>query len=830
MIFSIIAPALSGCDLFDLGGNKLVDAADAEREAEGLILRDYRTAAVKNSTYEFGGKAFLYFEDKTEVDVTDKCEYPVLDTSVEGTFKYKVSYEGLRAIYSKTIEVNVIDHLELKSIEAYDYSNTIEAKQTYVFDGRVEASYNDGSKKDVTEFCDFSAVDTSKGGVEADLIISYTEDNVFKSIAKKISVTKKVTSIEITASQTMFEINSFNQESVKPVLYVNYSDDTREKVTNFTNFDFSQVDGSVAGEYQITASHEIDGKTFNASLTISIYEHVPVLSKIEASGYSTEVDKGTTYKFDGIVKATFDTGAVVDVTDDCVYGTVSTTSAGSKTLTISYTDPNKSTNKKTISVTIKVISHVTGISVSDSTIEVGVGKTKSITASVTPTDATEKGLTYYSSNTSVATVTLSNSNYVITGVSTGSATITFVSKENSSITKAVTVSVNEVVQDEWIILLYVCGADLESDGGAATDDLKEIASVSGQPDDVNVVVQAGGAKSWKTTYNSVINKDKCNRFHLKDKTYVSDSQTSKVNMGLQSTLQSFIQWGLQTYPADKVGLVLWNHGGAMGGCCYDEQFSDDGLTPAEVAAAVKGAKSAVGYSDKFEFIGYDCCLMQVQDIAGLNSEYANYQIAAEESEWGYGWTYNEWIDDLFAKKSTKTILQAIVDSFKSETSKYYSGTNNDQTLSYLDLSNWSAYETAWESMASTLGNIVTSSSKWNTLANVLNSCQRFGATEVDYWGTIGYPFDVFDVGSFCTKMKASSSYSSNTTLMNKITSVQTAYSDLVVYEWHGAGSSGATGLSLFAPVSGYAYSSDYSTSNTTLSTWRSICVNYGSFQ
>ena len=273
----------------------------------------------------------------------------------------------------------------------------------------------------------------------------------------------------------------------------------------------------------------------------------------------------------------------------------------------------------------------------------------------------------------------------------------------------------------------------------------------------------------------------------------------------------------------------------MQGCCFDEQNSNNGLTPAEVAGAIKSARTTLGITNKFEFIGYDCCLMQVQDIAGLNSEYAKYQIASEESEWGYGWTYDGWIDDLFAKKSTENILKAIVDSFASETTAAYTQWQqidpsyvNDQTLSYLDLSKWDAYETAWEDMASALSSVVNSSSKWNTLANVLKTCQRFGQTE-DYYGNKIYPFDVFDVGSFCTKMKASSSYKSNSTLMSKIADVESAMSSLVKYEWHGSGSSGATGMTLFAPVSGYSSTSDYSTSSTPFTTWRNICTSYGSW-
>ena len=58
-------------------------------------------------------------------------------------------------------------------------------------------------------------------------------------------------------------------------------------------------------------------------------------------------------------------------------------------------------------------------------------------------------------------------------------------------------------------------------------------------------------------------------------------------MGSQTTLQSFVNWGMEEYPAEKTGLVLWNHGGAFEGCCYDENYSDDALEAQEITAAME---------------------------------------------------------------------------------------------------------------------------------------------------------------------------------------------------------------------------------------------------
>ena len=820
LLLILTATALSGCDLFTFGGDEV-------KEEKGIELRDYTATAAVGKTYTFDGKVFLLYEDDTEKEVTDKCsyDYSTLDTSKEGQTSFKVKYEGTKYVFSKIAYINVAQ-LKLESIDAKDYTATVKVGQTYTFDGKVIAKYNDASEVDVTNKADIGSISTETAG-QKDLIISYTEENVSKSVTKKIEVKKELVSLTISGYKATYELNE--AYSFTGSVIAKYSDNTTANVTSKATIN-CDIDTSKLGTYTLLASYTEDGITKETSVSISVTEHIPVLQSIAASGYTTQVDKGSTYTFDGVVMATFDVGEPIDVTAACTYTTLNTSSKGNQTMTIKYTDPSNSKNTKSTSITVNVISRVTGISVNN-TMNLGVGKTKPLNATALPSDANNKTLIYESTNTNYATVDESGN---VTGKAVGSVTISITSDDNPLINAEVVVTVSTVVKDAWTILVYMCGSNLESDyassnEGCATADLQEIASVSGQPNDVNIVVQAGGAKKWSSTYSSVINKDKANRFHLKNKSYVKDQQLDKANMGDQSTLESFLTWGLENYDADKVGIIFWNHGGAMTGCCHDEQFNDM-LTVADVDGAIKAARTATGFTDKFEFVGYDCCLMQVQDIAGLHSKYAKYQLASEESEWGYGWSYDAWVGNVFTDKSTPTILQSAVVGFKNDTTSAYNdwGETNDQTLSYLDLSKWDAYETAWETMASTLSGVINSSSKWTTFSNLLNSCQRFGQSE-DYYGNTIYPFDVFDVGSFCTKMKASSTYNGNSTLMSNITSVQSALNNLVGYEWHGSGSSGATGLTLFAPVSGYSSQSDYTTSSTTLSTWRTLCINRGTW-
>lgn len=82
---------------------------------------------------------------------------------------------------------------------------------------------------------------------------------------------------------------------------------------------------------------------------------------------------------------------------------------------------------------------VTGLSVNPTTLTVSEGRTESIVANVVPVNATNKSVTYTSSDEAIATVNVQG---VVTGVAEGSATITATTVDGGfTATTAVTVTV-----------------------------------------------------------------------------------------------------------------------------------------------------------------------------------------------------------------------------------------------------------------------------------------------------------------------------------------------------------------------------------------------------
>lgn len=484
--------------------------------------------------------------------------------------------------------------------------------------------------------------------------------------------------------------------------------------------------------------------------------------------------------------------------------------------------------------------YATSIAVSGAS-EVSEGRKTDLSVTFTPSDTNVKDLQWTSLNPEIATV---DSTGKVTGVAQGSATIQAAAKDETgaySVTATHQITVTEFKPDAWTILMYVCGSDLESQNGLATADIDEILSVTGQPDNVNIVLQTGGAASWESKYG-IPNKSLV-RWHVRNRELVKDMTLDDASMGDPDTLESFLTWGLEEYPAEKTGLILWNHGGAMDGVCFDENHTDkkgysDSLLSSEVHSAVDAALDAAGIDGKLEFIGYDACLMQEQDIAITNADQFNYMVAAQEAEVGEGWAYSGWVDDLYQGDGTEIILTEICDSFVASVEKDYPGDDNDQTISYLDLSKADAYKTAFENVAEQLS----ATGNGDKVIALAKDIKGFGDEWCDYsdyqaYLEEGWPEEYFvqkkdsgetyyvflgayyygtlDAKDFMDKIHAEAAFASV-----DLSAWQAAFDDFVAYSKIGGGAGNAHGLSLVLPAS---VDVAYEASETPLTKWHAYC-------
>ena len=394
-------------------------------------------------------------------------------------------------------------------------------------------------------------------------------------------------------------------------------------------------------------------------------------------------------------------------------------------------------------------------------------------------------------------------------------------------------------QAEWTIMVYMCGADLESDsrGGYASKDIEEMRSTSGQPDSVNIIFETGGASRWQSgiiggSGTKQVTANELGRYHIRDNSFIKDGKETEASMGLSTTLQSFLEWGFEKYPAKKYGVILWNHGGAMDGVCFDENYSNDSLTADEIDEAVTKARNNKGVSNKLEFLTYDACLMAIQDLAAVNAKNFKYMLSSQESEVGDGYDYDAWLPTLYANPttvSTQTVLAKIADTFIAENGGKDS--SGDQTQSVFDLTKMDAYTTAFNNFSTSLSSIINSQTKWDNFATLVSgsSVQAYAVEDggVDCYNLADSAADIERSGkgqSVLGAMKNSSTYSSMT---SQITALENAVNDVVVHETHQRGTYGC-GMCIAAPIAGLIDQETYET-QTPFTTWYNLCSKYGNW-
>ena len=280
-------------------------------------------------------------------------------------------------------------------------------------------------------------------------------------------------------------------------------------------------------------------------------------------------------------------------------------------------------------------------------------------------------------------------------------------------------------QDTVTIMVYMCGTDLESKSSMATRDLIEMTKAQ-LSDKVHVIVYTGGCTRWN---NQVISAQNNQIYEIKN----GGLDRLEANMGNDSmtkpsTLSEFIRWCAKNYPANRNELIFWDHGGgSVSGYGYDQKYPRSG------SMSLAGINQALADGGvKFDFIGFDACLMATMETGLMLDQYADYMIASEETEPGIGWYYTNWLTDLSrnSSKSTVDVGKKIVDDFVTTCASQCAG--QSATLSVVDLAELANTAPApMKEFSKSLTELITND-QYRTVSNARNGAREFArSTAID---------------------------------------------------------------------------------------------------
>jgi len=338
-----------------------------------------------------------------------------------------------------------------------------------------------------------------------------------------------------------------------------------------------------------------------------------------------------------------------------------------------------------------------------------------------------------------------------------------------------------VLSKAWTILMYMCGDNnLE---GNAIQDVNEMEQI-GSDSNVNIVVMLdripgydSSNGNWSDTRLFYVTKD------TNQSTITSQylGSAGELKMDAPISLGAFVKWGIQTYPASKYAVIIWDHGSgwsekkmkAIRGSCSDYTSGNGELEIWEVRQALRAALDQVGLS-KLDLLAYDCCLMGMAEVAYETRNETKYFVGSEETEPGDGYEYNRWLSNLAGNPSAagNTLGQYIVTA--------YYGTGY-ATLSAADINQMNSLVTAVNGLAQALTAAVPSYKSAITTART--NTKKF------------YDVSYLDLYDFCAKLKSGSL---PTTVKNAAGTVQTAISSYIFAK--GGNAANAYGVSIWFPA------------------------------
>ena len=304
-------------------------------------------------------------------------------------------------------------------------------------------------------------------------------------------------------------------------------------------------------------------------------------------------------------------------------------------------------------------------------------------------------------------------------------------------------------QDKWVIYWYICGSDLESNGKYATQNLEELRSVP-LPENIKVVIQTGGAKKWHT---DGIPSNSLTRYVYDSTGFHEVERLPDVNMGSGATLQDFLIFAKEKYPAERKVLVIWNHGGgSLGGVCWDERYEKSiGLNDLRLALA--GVLQENNLNPPFELVCFDTCLMASLETANSLYGFAKYMAASQEIMPGHGIDYAKCLSALIKNPEIDGAAfgKIICDTYFEHCAE--NDTQNMATFSVLNLSELPALNDAYSQLGAEALQKAQADPKYffTALDRVANNVERYG--ENGGSDEIGGGREMIDLGSLAESME-----------------------------------------------------------------------------
>ncbi|GEP36347.1 hypothetical protein NPS01_00100 [Nocardioides psychrotolerans] len=258
-----------------------------------------------------------------------------------------------------------------------------------------------------------------------------------------------------------------------------------------------------------------------------------------------------------------------------------------------------------------------------------------------------------------------------------------------------------------------------------------------------------------------------------------------VNSADPEVLARFVAEGIEANRAGHYALIISDHGASWPGIGPDEGSDYDVLDLAEITAGISSGLEQAGV-DKLDLLGFDACLMANYEVASAVAPLADRLVASQELEPGHGWDYTSLqllADD--PEATADELGSEIIAGFAGQAADQ--GTSDTITLSMVDLTQMDAVDEAVAAFAAAMEEQST---------DVAPAVGQSEATTLAFGKSPDQSQDkhLSDLGLLATSIGESAPE-----VAEQADALVSALDDVVLDSVEGAGTAGATGLSIYLP-------------------------------
>ena len=320
---------------------------------EELKVTGLTIASLPSKTDYFVGEAFVSsglrinaaYNNGSVKDVTSQAQLFGYDSSKAGSQTITASVGGCTAVFSVNLtDVNVTGITVSTSGAKLDYFVGDSFDSTAI---KVTASYNNGTKKDVSDSVSYMGFSSLAEG-KCTVTVRYGSSTAaFDVNIKKPALTGISVSIG-SAKTTYYTGSRFSPSGLGVVAH--YENGSVKNVTQ--NAEYSGFDSSKPGKQKITVSYGGKSDSFEIEILSVSVVSISVTPPVKTSYYVGDA----LYTGGMTVTASFSNGTSSDVTGDAALSGFDSTSAGEKTVTVSYGGKTAQFKVKIDEVTLSSVS------------------------------------------------------------------------------------------------------------------------------------------------------------------------------------------------------------------------------------------------------------------------------------------------------------------------------------------------------------------------------------------------------------------------------------------------------------------------------------------